>query len=132
MPSLSLPLSLCVSQTAVLLTAAKNTLPSTGQLSPGMFVELSESQPSLPPPVRRRVRFKLTQKWPSLVPRESNASLRVQSTSLRRRQQGCSRVTGACFSSEGAAARGPGPAFLPLRLASALRVLLVSPMLLVS
>lgn len=74
-PSFSFFLSFFVSQMAILLTAAKKTLPSTVHLSPGMFVELFELQPSPPPPVRRRVPFKLTQKWHCLVPRELNGSL---------------------------------------------------------
>ena len=49
-PSLSLSLSLSVSQMAILLTAARKPLPSTVHSSPGVFVELFESQPA-PPPV---------------------------------------------------------------------------------
>ena len=47
--SLSLSLSLCVSQMAILLTAGKNTLHWTGHLSTGMFVGQSELQPPPPP-----------------------------------------------------------------------------------
>lgn len=49
-PSFSFFLSLSVSQMAILLTAAKKTLPSTVHLSPGMSVELLELQPFPPPP----------------------------------------------------------------------------------
>ena len=48
-PSLFLFLCLSVSQMAILLTAAKKTIHSTVHLSPGMFVELFELQPPLPP-----------------------------------------------------------------------------------
>lgn len=48
-PSLFLFLCLSLSQMAILLTATKKTLHSTVHLSPGMFVELFELQPPLPP-----------------------------------------------------------------------------------
>lgn len=49
-PSFSLPLSFSVSQMAILLTAAKKALHSTGHTNPGMFVELFELQPFPPAP----------------------------------------------------------------------------------
>lgn len=92
-PSFSLPLSFSVSQMAILLTAAKKALHSTGHTNPGMFVELFELQPFPPPPVRRPVSFKLIQKWHCFIPRGGSV-FSVQSTQQHRRH----RLTrgGAC------------------------------------
>lgn len=83
-PSFSLPLSFSVSQMAILLTAAKKALHSTGHTSPGMFVELFELQPFPPPQSRRPVSFKLIQKWHCFIPRVG-CVFSVQSTRPHRR-----------------------------------------------
>lgn len=76
--SLLFPLPFSMSQMAILLKTSKKALHSTAHMCPGMFVDLSESQPC---PRLRSCSFKSIQK--SLFsPSELRASLRAQSTQL--------------------------------------------------
>lgn len=93
-PSFSLSLSLSVSQMAILLTAAKKTLQAPVHSSPGMFVDLFESQPFPSSPICRSVLFKLIGKRQCFTPGGLSASVSAQSAGLARACS-CSRVTPA-------------------------------------